>query len=163
PILIDIVVNGRPVKAVVQLTKQAMAYVLDRETGKPVWPIEERAVPKSNTPGERTAATQPFPTRPAPFDLHGITTNDLIDFTPEPRSGGRPTGTADHQAAVRPRDGDQHEYRRARVGCRECRRSARPSRAEGSEPAGAWSTEPRHAAPDQDAVLPQSGRSADDP
>jgi quinoprotein glucose dehydrogenase len=64
PVLIDITVNGRPVKAVVQLTKQAMAYVLDRQTGKPVWPIEERPVPKSNTPGERTAATQPFESEP---------------------------------------------------------------------------------------------------
>ena len=71
PILIDINVGGRPIKAVAQLTKQAMAYVLDRETGKPVWPIVERPVPKSATPGERTAATQPFPTRPAPFDLPG--------------------------------------------------------------------------------------------
>jgi glucose dehydrogenase len=86
PILIDINVGGRPVKAVAQLTKQAMAYVLDRETGKPVWPIEERPVPKSATPGERTAATQPFPTRPAPFDLHGLTSNDLIDFTPQLRA-----------------------------------------------------------------------------
>jgi quinoprotein glucose dehydrogenase len=77
PILIDINVSGRPVKAVAQLTKQAMAYVLDRETGKPVWPIVERPVPKSATPGERTAATQPFPSKPAPFDLHGLTTNDL--------------------------------------------------------------------------------------
>jgi quinoprotein glucose dehydrogenase len=86
PILIDINVSGRPVKAVVQLTKQAMAYVLDRQTGKPVWPIEERPVPRSMTPGERTAATQPFPTRPAPFDLQGLTTNDLIDFTPQLRA-----------------------------------------------------------------------------
>jgi quinoprotein glucose dehydrogenase len=86
PILIDINVSGRPIKAVVQLTKQAMAYVLDRETGKPVWPIEERPVPKSTTPGERTAATQPFPTRPAPFDRQGLTIDDLIDFTPQLRA-----------------------------------------------------------------------------
>jgi len=83
PILADIKVNGRSIKAVVQLSKQAMAYVLDRTNGKPVWPIVERAVPKSNTPGERTSATQPFPTRPAPFDRHGLTMDDLIDFTPE--------------------------------------------------------------------------------
>jgi quinoprotein glucose dehydrogenase len=86
PILIDISVNGRPIKAVVQLTKQAMAFVFDRATGKPVWPIEERPVPKSNTPGEKTSPTQPFPTKPLPFDLHGITTNDLIDFTPALRA-----------------------------------------------------------------------------
>ncbi|HEY7172412.1 MAG TPA: hypothetical protein VH417_16280 [Vicinamibacterales bacterium] len=83
PILTDITVDGRPIKAVVQLTKQAMAYVLDRVTGKPVWPIEERPVPASNTPGERASRTQPFPTRPAPFDRHGLTQDDLIDFTPQ--------------------------------------------------------------------------------
>ncbi|MGE3511584.1 MAG: PQQ-binding-like beta-propeller repeat protein [Vicinamibacterales bacterium] len=86
PILIDITVNGRPIKAVVQLTKQAMAYVFDRATGQPVWPIEERPVPRSNTPGEKTSPTQPFPTKPAPFDLHGITVDDLIDFTPALRA-----------------------------------------------------------------------------
>jgi quinoprotein glucose dehydrogenase len=86
PILIDITVDGKPVKAVVQLTKQAMAYVFDRGTGKPVWPIEERPVPQSTTPGEKTARTQPFPTKPAPFDKHGISMDDLIDFTPELRA-----------------------------------------------------------------------------
>jgi quinoprotein glucose dehydrogenase len=86
PILVDITVGGRPTKAVVQLTKQAMAFVFDRVTGKPVWPIEERPVPTSNTPGEKTAATQPFPTKPAPFDRHGMTTDDLIDFTPALRA-----------------------------------------------------------------------------
>jgi quinoprotein glucose dehydrogenase len=86
PILIDVSVDGTPIKAVVQLTKQAMAYVLDRTTGRPVWPIEERPVPGSKTPGERTAATQPFTTRPAPFDRHGLTEDDLIDFTPELRA-----------------------------------------------------------------------------
>lgn len=86
PVLIDITVDGRPVKAVVQLTKQAMAFVLDRTTGKPVWPIEERRVPTSNTPGEKTARTQPFTTKPKPFDLHGLTVNDLIDFTPQLRA-----------------------------------------------------------------------------
>ena len=70
----------------VQLTKQAMAYVFDRATGRPIWPIEERPVPTSKTPGEKTARTQPFPTKPAPFDRHGLTTDDLIDFTPELRA-----------------------------------------------------------------------------
>jgi len=86
PILVDITVAGKPVEAVVQITKQAMAFVLDRENGRPVWPIEERRVPSSNTPGERTAATQPFTTRPAPFDRHGLLIDDLIDFTPELRA-----------------------------------------------------------------------------
>jgi quinoprotein glucose dehydrogenase len=86
PILMDITVNGRPIKAVVQLTKQAMAYVFDRVSGEPVWPIEERPVPQSSVPGERTSPTQPFPTKPAPYDRHGIAMDDLIDFTPALRS-----------------------------------------------------------------------------
>ncbi len=86
PILVDITVGGNPIKAVVQLTKQAFAFVFDRVTGKPLWPIEERPVPQSDVPGERTSPTQPFPTRPAPYDLQGLTENDLIDFTPELRA-----------------------------------------------------------------------------
>ena len=86
PILADITVDGRPIKAVVQVTKQAFAYVFDRVTGEPVWPIEERPVPQSDVPGEQTSPTQPFPTRPAPFDRQGITADDLIDFTPELRA-----------------------------------------------------------------------------
>ena len=83
PILIDITVAGKPIKAVVQVTKQAFAFVLDRISGEPVWPIEERPVPQSDVPGERTSPTQPFPTRPAPFDRQGVTLEDLIDFTPK--------------------------------------------------------------------------------
>src|SRR6185369_9069105 len=83
PILADITADGRPVKAVIQLTKQGFAFVLDRVTGKPVWPIEERPVPKSDVPGEWTSPTQPFPTKPAGLVTQGITDNDLVDFTPE--------------------------------------------------------------------------------
>jgi quinoprotein glucose dehydrogenase len=86
PILADINVNGRRVKAVVQVTKQAFAYVLDRVTGKPVWPIEERPVPMSTVPGEKSSRTQPFPTKPPAFDRQGVTVDDLIDFTPELRA-----------------------------------------------------------------------------
>ena len=86
PILVDIQVDGRPVKAVVQVTKQSFTYVLDRRTGQPVWPIEERPVPPSTVPGEKASPTQPIPTRPPPFDRQGITTDDLIDFTPELRA-----------------------------------------------------------------------------
>ena len=85
PILLDVVVNGAKIKAVAQVTKQAFTYVLDRLTGKPVWPIEERPVPQSAVPGERTSPTQPFPTKPPSFDRQGITADDLIDFTPELR------------------------------------------------------------------------------
>jgi len=85
PILMDIAVDGREIQAVTQITKQGFAFVFDRVTGEPVWPIEERAVPQSTTPGEQTSPTQPFPTRPAPFDLQGSTEENLIDFTPELR------------------------------------------------------------------------------
>ncbi len=83
PALVDITVNGRMIKAVAQVTKQAFTYVFDRVTGEPVWPIEERPVAQSDVPGERTSATQPFPTRPAPFDRQGVSGDDLLDFTPE--------------------------------------------------------------------------------
>ena len=85
PILADITVGGRRIKAVVQLTKQSFAFVFDRQTGAPVWPIEERPVPSSDTPGERTSPTQPHPSKPPPFDRQGVSTDDLIDFTPELR------------------------------------------------------------------------------
>ncbi len=85
PILMDVTVNGRPVKGIYQATKQAFLYALDRETGQPIWPVEERPVPQSRVPGEKLAATQPFPTRPAPFDLQGRTEAMLIDYTPEIR------------------------------------------------------------------------------
>ena len=83
PILFDMQRNGRTIKALAQPTKQAFLFVLDRETGEPIWPIEERPVPQSDVPGERTSPTQPFPTRPVPFDLQGISERDLIDLTPE--------------------------------------------------------------------------------
>ena len=86
PILADVTVDGRPVEAVVQLTKQSFAYVFDRVTGEPVWPMEERPVPPSDVPGERASPTQPFPTKPAPYDRQGFTEDDLIDFTPALRS-----------------------------------------------------------------------------
>jgi quinoprotein glucose dehydrogenase len=89
PILGDITVNGRRIKAVMQISKQAFTYVFDRRTGEPVWPIEERPVPQSTVPGERTSPTQPFPTKPPPFDLQGATEENLIDFTPELKERAR--------------------------------------------------------------------------
>jgi quinoprotein glucose dehydrogenase len=86
PILADITVDGRKIRSVIQLTKQAFAFVFDRVSGQPVWPIEERPVPQSKTPGEQTSPTQPFPTKPPPFDRQGVTVDDLIDFTPELRA-----------------------------------------------------------------------------
>ena len=83
PMLIDITVDGQTIKAIAQVTKQAWTYVFDRVTGEPVWPIEERPVPIGDVPGEWYSPTQPFPTKPDPFDRQGITAGDLIDFTPE--------------------------------------------------------------------------------
>jgi quinoprotein glucose dehydrogenase len=85
PVLADITVNGRRIKAVIQPTKQAFTYVFDRATGQPVWPIEESPVPTGDVPGEWYSPTQPFPAKPPAFDRQGITTNDLINFTPELR------------------------------------------------------------------------------
>ena len=83
--LLDITVDGRVIKAIAQTSKQAFTYVLDRETGEPVWPIEERPVPQGDVPGEWYSPTQPFPTKPPAFDLQGVTEDDIIDFTPELR------------------------------------------------------------------------------
>ncbi|MGM0633678.1 MAG: pyrroloquinoline quinone-dependent dehydrogenase [Pseudomonadota bacterium] len=86
PNLVDIEVDGEPIRAVAQISKQGFVFVFDRLTGEPVWPIEMRPVPQSDVPGERTAATQPFPTRPAPFEPQGLTDETLIDYTPELRA-----------------------------------------------------------------------------
>ncbi len=86
PNLVDINVDGRTIKAVAQVSKQGFTYVFDRATGEPVWPIEERPVPASNVPGEKLSPTQPYPTKPPPFELQGVAVDDLIDFTPELRA-----------------------------------------------------------------------------
>jgi quinoprotein glucose dehydrogenase len=83
PVLADITVSGQKIPAVVQVTKMGLAFVFNRVTGKPVWPIEERPVPQSDVPGEKTSATQPFPTKPAPFEPQGLHNEDVIDFTPQ--------------------------------------------------------------------------------
>ena len=83
PILADVVIDGVERKIVAQPTKQAWLYVFDRETGEPIWPIEEREVEQSTVPGELLAPTQPFVTRPPAYDRQGVTLDDLIDFTPE--------------------------------------------------------------------------------
>jgi quinoprotein glucose dehydrogenase len=86
PILEDITVDGREIKAISIMGKQTMVYTFDRVTGEPVWPIEERPVPQSDVPGEQTSPTQPFPTKPPSYDHNGVTTEGLIDFTPELRA-----------------------------------------------------------------------------
>jgi quinoprotein glucose dehydrogenase len=87
PMLIDITINGRSIKAVAQPTKQGILYTFDRVTGQPIWPIEERPVPKGDVPGEWYSPTQPIPTKPPAYGVAGIPSlDDLIDFTPELRT-----------------------------------------------------------------------------
>jgi len=85
PVLLDVQQNGRTIKAVAQATKQTLLFAFNRETGEPLWPIEERPVPPSHVPGEHASPTQPFPTKPLAYDMNGLTVDDLIDFTPEMR------------------------------------------------------------------------------
>ncbi|HTM04490.1 MAG TPA: PQQ-binding-like beta-propeller repeat protein [Vicinamibacterales bacterium] len=82
PILLDVTVNGRPVKAVVQWGKNGILYAFDRTNGNPLWGMEERPVPASDVPGEKMSPTQPFPIKPAPYERLGLTEDNLIDFTP---------------------------------------------------------------------------------
>ena len=89
PALTNIKVDGKEIKALAQVTKQGFCWVLDRTNGQPVWPIQERPVPQSSVPGEKTWPTQPFPTKPAPYELQGVREDDLIDFTPQLREEAR--------------------------------------------------------------------------
>ena len=89
PLLADLEIEGVFRRVVAQITKQGFTFVFDRETGEPVWPIQERAVPQSDVPGERTSPTQPFPTLPEPFDRQGFQEDFLIDLTPEIRERAR--------------------------------------------------------------------------
>ena len=86
PNLVDITVDGVEIPALVQTTKQSFAYVLNRETGEPVWPIEERPVKRGVVPGEYYSPTQPFPTKPDAYEMQVVTEDELIDFTPELKS-----------------------------------------------------------------------------
>jgi quinoprotein glucose dehydrogenase len=86
-IVADIVVDGKPIKALAVAGKQGFVYVFDRITGKPVWPIEERPVPPSDVPGEKASPTQPFPTKPPAYARPILKLpDDLIDFTPDMRA-----------------------------------------------------------------------------
>src|SRR3954464_43539 len=87
PILADITVGGKAIKAVALPSKESFLYVFDRVTGEPVWPIEERPVPQSDVPGEKTSPTQPFPTKPPAYGRQFVKVpDDLINFTPELRA-----------------------------------------------------------------------------
>ena len=83
PVLMDVNVGGRRIPGLFQVTKQAYVYSFNRHTGEPIWPMEMRPAPQSKVPGEKLPATQPHPTKPAPFDLQGRTEDHLIDYTPE--------------------------------------------------------------------------------
>jgi quinoprotein glucose dehydrogenase len=83
---VDITIDGKPVKALAQATKQSILYVFNRVTGEPIWPIVERPAPKGDAPGEWYSPTQPVPTKPPFFGRNGSTTEELIDFTPELRA-----------------------------------------------------------------------------
>jgi quinoprotein glucose dehydrogenase len=113
PILADITVGGRAIKAIAQPTKQGFLFVFDRATGEPVWPIEERAVERGTVPSEWYAATQPFPTKPPPFERQGVTDDQLIDFTPALKDAARKvasrykTGPLYTPPIVRGEDGKQ--------------------------------------------------------
>ncbi len=85
PVLMDVTVDGQEIPGVFQASKQSYLYAFNRETGEPIWPIEDREAPQSNVPGEQLAATQPHPTWPLPYDLQGRSEDDLIDYTPEVR------------------------------------------------------------------------------
>lgn len=85
-LVMDVNIDGTPRKVLAVPSKQGWLYVFDRITGQPIWPIEERPVPQSTMHGEKTAKTQPFPTKPAPYSRTHVTENDLIDFTPELRA-----------------------------------------------------------------------------
>jgi quinoprotein glucose dehydrogenase len=84
--LLDVNIDGVETPIVVQTTKQNFAYVFNRVTGEPIWPIEDKPVPVSDVPGEKLATTQPFPTKPAAYGMQGLTHDDLIDYTPELRA-----------------------------------------------------------------------------
>jgi glucose dehydrogenase len=85
PVLLDVTVNGQETPIVVQTTKQGWAFTFNRESGEPIWPIQERPVPQSDVPGEKLSPTQPFPTRPLAYEMQGLVEDSLIDFTPELR------------------------------------------------------------------------------
>ena len=86
PILFDVTIDGKTIKAVAQPTKQAFLYVFNRETGQPIWPIVEKPVEKGTVPGEWYSPTQPIPSKPRAYEIQGLVVDDLINFTPELRA-----------------------------------------------------------------------------
>ena len=83
PNLVEFEYEGVQREAVVQVTKMGFIFVLDRDTGEPIFPVEERPVPQSTIPGEQTWPTQPFPLKPPPHAKQGFTEEDITDVSPE--------------------------------------------------------------------------------
>jgi quinoprotein glucose dehydrogenase len=100
PILADIVVDGKPIKAVAQPSKQGFLYVFDRITGKPVWPIDEKKVEIGDVPGEWYSPTQPIPSKPPAYSRNGVSIDDLIDFSPDLREKARAIASKYHLGPV---------------------------------------------------------------
>ena len=100
PILADIMVDGKKIKAVAQPTKQGFLYVLDRVTGKPVWPIPEKQVEVGSAPGEWYSPTQPMPSKPLAYSRNGVSVDDLIDFTPDLRERAKEIASHYHLGPV---------------------------------------------------------------
>jgi quinoprotein glucose dehydrogenase len=89
PMLVDLTVDGKPIKAVASPSKQGWLYMFDRLTGKPIWPMPETAVPQSDVPGEKSARTQPIPSKPPAYARTFVKIpDDVIDYTPELRAEG---------------------------------------------------------------------------
>src|SRR5437016_2790684 len=100
PILADITVDGKPVKAVAQPTKQGFLYVFDRVTGKPIWPMPEKPVEVGTVPGEWYSHTQPIPSKPPAYNRNGVSIDDLIDFTPALRERAKEIASKYHLGPV---------------------------------------------------------------
>jgi quinoprotein glucose dehydrogenase len=100
PILADITIDGKPVKAVAQPSKQGFLYVFDRVTGKPIWPMPEHPVEVGNVPGEWYSHTQPIPTKPPAYSRNGVSIDDLIDFTPALRERAKEIASQYHLGPV---------------------------------------------------------------
>jgi quinoprotein glucose dehydrogenase len=100
PILADIVVDGKKIKAVAQPSKQGFLYVFDRVTGKPVWPMPEKPVEVGSVPGEWYSPTQPIPSQPPSYSRNGVSIDDLIDFTPDLRQRAKEIASHFHLGPV---------------------------------------------------------------
>ena len=120
PTLVDVNRDGRTIPAVAQPTKTGFLWVLNRETGEPLFPVTERGVPRSDVPGEQSATTQPTPLLPRPLAAQSLTAEDAWGITPVDRAfcvarRRDQLGRNGLRSARPPRDSEQHEYRGIRT------------------------------------------------